>query len=114
MKITEKIIQEYIWENKNKLYVLFDEEVFPKLIEKEKPWDLTPSEVIFNTIITKYKKLWNEIKLMQLFGCEVPLKKDNDSTIRADFLASFEGINGIGIIELKKVIKQRDNLLQNF
>lgn len=102
MKITEKIIQEYIWENKNKLYVLFDEEVFPKLIEKEKPWDLTPSEVIFNTIITKYKKLWNEIKLMQLFGCEVPLKKDNDSTIRADFLASFEGINGIGIIELKK------------
>ena len=41
MKITEKIIQEYIWKNKNNLYDLFNEVVFPKLIKKEKPWDLT-------------------------------------------------------------------------
>ena len=102
MKISEKTIQEYIWKNKNNLSNLFEEVEFPKLIKKEKPWELDPSEIIFNTIISKYKKLWKEVKLINLFGCEVPLKKSNDNTIRADFLANFEGFNGIGIIELKK------------
>ena len=102
MRISEKIIQEYIWKNKNNLYELFEEVEFPKLIEKEKPWELEPSEIIFNVIISKYKELWEEVKLINLFGCEVPLKKSDDSTMRADFLANFEGLNGIGIIELKK------------
>jgi len=102
MKISERTIQDYIWKNKNNLYELFEEVEFPQLIEKEKPWELEPSEIIFNAIIIKYKQLWKEVQLMNLFGCEVPLKKSDDNTIRADFLANFEGLNGIGIIELKK------------
>ena len=54
MKISEKTIQDYIWKNKNNLYELFAEVEFPQLIEKEKPWELEPSEIIFNTIIIKY------------------------------------------------------------
>jgi hypothetical protein len=58
--------EEYIWKNKNNLSNLFEEVEFPKLIKKEKPWELDPSESIFNTIISKYKKLWKEVKLINL------------------------------------------------
>lgn len=100
--MTEKIIQEYIWKNRNNLNKLFDEIKFPNEIKKEKPWEITPSEVIFNTIISDYKNTWLMIKDMSIFGCEVPLKKDSESTIRADFLGLFNGTNGVAIIELKK------------
>jgi hypothetical protein len=100
--MTEKLIQDYIWENKDNLNKLFVEVEFPNEIVKNKPWEITPSEVIFNTVIANYKRTWSMVKDMFIFGCEVPLKKNYESTIRADFLGIFNGTNGVAIIELKK------------
>lgn len=100
--MTEKIIQDYIWDKKDYFNDLLIEIKFPDLIVKENPWEITPSELIFNKIITQYKYTWTLIKSLHLFGCEVQLKKDSESTIRTDFLGIFEGTNHIAIIELKK------------
>lgn len=101
-EITEKLIQEYIWENKKNLDNLFVEIDFPDEIVKEKPWEYTPSEIVYNNLVSSYKRTWSLVKGMFLFGCEVPLKKDGESTIRADFLGIFNGTNGVAIVELKK------------
>lgn len=102
MTINEKEIQNYIWENKNNLHRLYCNESFPEIIQKEKPWEITPAEIIFNISIEHYKRMWRSVKNIRLLGCEVQLKKENDSTIRADFLGTFDGENGIAVIELKK------------
>lgn len=99
--LSEKEIQEYIWNNKDDFSNLFEPANFPVLTDK-KPWEYTPSELLYFHMIERYEKIWNSLYYLDFFGCEVPLKKENDSTIRADFLGALEGQNGIVIIELKK------------
>ena len=96
--LSEKEIQEYIWNNKDDFFNLFEPANFPVLTDK-KPWEYTPSELLYFHMIERYEKIWNSLYYLDLFGCEVPLKKENDSTIRADFLGALEGQNGIVIIE---------------
>jgi hypothetical protein len=100
--MTEKEIQEYIWQNKDNFSEFFEDIKFPDLIHHEKPWDFTPSEILFNILLERYENMWNLIHGLYFFGYEVPLKKENDSTTRADFLGILEGANGIAVIELKK------------
>jgi len=100
--MTERIIQNYIWDKKDCFSDLLIDIEFPNLIVKENPWDITPSELIFNKVITQYKDTWSLVKGLHLFGCEVALKKYSESTIRTDFLGIFEGTNHIAIVELKK------------
>lgn len=100
--MTEKEIQNYIWERKENWIDLLSPIVFPKTIEIENPSNLTPSQAIFNMIITQYEEHFNSLFDLELIGCEVHLKKDTDSTIRADFLGILGGRNGLTVIELKK------------
>lgn len=54
--ITEKVIQDYIWENRNNLYDLIDVANFPNEIPVDKPWEIKPYELIYNN--------WNDPKLV--------------------------------------------------
>jgi len=100
--MTEKEIQNYIWKNKQNWIDLLSPINFPKKIEIENPSHITPSQAIFNMIVTNYEDHFNSLFDLELIGCEVPLKKDSDSTIRADFLGVLQGRNGLTVIELKK------------
>ncbi len=63
---------------------------------------LTPERLIYNELLERLKKHYVNLHELILFGCEVPLKKEGDSTIRADLLGIVAGLSGIAIIELKK------------
>jgi hypothetical protein len=100
--MTEKQIQNYIWEQKDSLADLILDIDFPDEIKIENPSHLTPSQVIYNKIITDLKEIYNSVYELNLFGYEVPLKKDSASTIRADLLGLLAGRNGLAVIEIKK------------
>ena len=100
--MTEKEIQNHIWENREDWTELLSKIEFPKKIEIENPSHLTPSQAIFNMIVSQYEKHYNSLYDLELIGCEVPLKKGSDSTIRADFLGVLGGRNGLTVVELKK------------
>ena len=101
--ITEKVIQDYIWENRNNLYDLIDVANFPNEIPVDKPWEIKPYELIYNNILSECIKYFEAIKnSLSLFTNEVGLKKENQSTIRAALLGILDGQNGIYIIEVKK------------
>ncbi len=101
--ITEKVIQDYIWENRNNLYDLIDVANFRNEIPVDKPWEIKPYELIYNNILSECIKYFEAIKnSLSLFTNEVGLKKENQSTIRADLLGILDGQNGICIIEVKK------------
>lgn len=99
--MTEKDIQNYIWENRSSFNNFLKSTQFPEMEEKE-PWNYSHEEILYNRIIDKYKTIWESLKNIDIFACEVPLKKNGDSTIRTDFLGSLSGQNGLVIIELKK------------
>lgn len=100
--MTEKEIQNYIWNNKENFTDFLVDVVFPKKISHDKPWEYTPSEIIYNDLLDKYTEMWYAIHELHFFGYEVPLKKELDSTIRADFLGVLGGRNGLAVVELKK------------
>ena len=99
--MTERDIQNYIWEHRDEFDTLLQPISFPQRPAKS-PWEYSPTEILYYHLIDKYKRIWEAIEGLDMFGCEVPLKKDGDSTIRADFLGILEGENGIVIVELKK------------
>jgi hypothetical protein len=99
--INEKNIQKYIWDNKDNFSDFLVEPEFPSFANK-KPWEFSPAELLYSQIIKKYVDIWNSMKEHYFFGYEVPLKKDNDTTVRADFLGILAGRNGIVVTELKK------------
>jgi hypothetical protein len=87
--ITEHKIQTFIWEKREKFRTFLVEPEFPTGNEITNPSYSTASEILYNKFITILKKQWSLIQLVDLFGVEVPLKKDEESTIRADFLVPY-------------------------
>lgn len=99
--MTEKQIQNYIWEKRENFADLL---VVPKFqeVKFENPTYASPSDVLYNLVIERYKKLWKTISDIGFFGCEVSLTENGQSTMRTDFLAYRYGNDGIIVIELKK------------
>lgn len=104
--MTEHQIQTYLWENRDRWEELIDAIDFPEKYsfdnDDEAIYARTPDKVLFNEIVDRYSRLYKNLFGLRLFGCEVPLKRDGDSTIRADLLGLIEGVSGIAIIEIKK------------
>ncbi|MBN8855301.1 MAG: hypothetical protein BGO55_24145 [Sphingobacteriales bacterium 50-39] len=104
--MTERQIQTYLWENRDRWDELIEEITFPEKYSfdesEEAIYERTPDKVLFNEIVDRYSKLYENLFGLRLFGCEVPLKKDGDSTIRADLLGLVDGVSGIAIVEIKK------------
>ncbi len=100
--ITEHKIQTYIWDNREKFVEFMIEPQFPSEITIANPSYASASEILYNKFLSIVKKQWQYVQLIELFGVEVPLKKDESSTIRADFLGIAGGANGLAVIELKK------------
>lgn len=105
MKFSEKDIQEYIWKHRENWSDLIEEINFPELYSfegEDGPEKITAEKLVHNITITRLISIYEDVKYLDLFGCEVPLGKKGRGRIRADFLASHEGTPGIFIIELKK------------
>ncbi len=100
-KITEKQIQNYIWGKKERFADLLSQPYFPEYTI-DNPTYVSPSQVLYNLVINRYKELWESIKELNLFGCEVSLTEEGKSTMRTDFLAIRDGYDGIVVVELKK------------
>lgn len=103
--VSEKDIQDYIWQNGNDFKSLLEEVILPQPIVKEKPWEIEPWEILYNIVIERYNSFYNSLWALELINEEVHLVKDGDSTIRADFLGIINGgdsNDGLVVIELKK------------
>lgn len=104
--MTEHQIQTYVWENKDNWKDLIEDIEFPDKFDflqtEERIFERTPDKVLLNEVIDRYSKIYNSLKELELFGCEVPLKREGDSTIRADLLGIIPGDSCIAIIEIKK------------
>lgn len=103
--ITERDLQEYIWKNRKN----WKEMIVPiELPDNEDYLDdensilaLSVSEIIKQRVYNRIKELNKGIQNLSFIGCEVPLNKKGESTIRVDFLAKIPGSTGLSIIELK-------------
>ncbi|MBL3658775.1 hypothetical protein [Fulvivirga sediminis] len=97
-------IQKHLWENKETWRDFIEDIKFPDKYDFLKTegsiYERTPDKVFFNEVIDRYIQIYEGVKDLQLVGCEVPLKKSGDSTIRADLLGTADSC--IAIIEIKK------------
>ena len=104
--MTEHEIQNFIWKNKDDWGNLIEEFNFPDKHQfdddEHSIHSLCPETILYNELIDRLVETHKNIEGLRLFGCEVPLKKESESTIRADLLGIIEGVSGIAIIELKK------------
>lgn len=103
MTFSEAEIQKYIWSCRERFADLL--EVVDPLDDiplKEDLSDLTPLALVRNRTLARLRKAFEKLSHIELIGMEVPLEQHSNSTIRADFLATFPGDTGIGIVELKK------------
>ena len=99
--MTEKQIQNYIWEKRENFANLLEVPKFQE-VKFENPTYVSPSDVLYDMVIERYKKLWETMSDIGFFGCEVSLTENGQSTMRTDFLAYRYGSDGIIVIELKK------------
>lgn len=99
--MTEKQIQNYIWEKREHFADLLVKPQFQKVIIENSTF-ASPSDVLYNMLIDRYLELWDTMSEIRFFGCEVPLIDKGKSTMRTDFLANRCGDDGIVVIELKK------------
>lgn len=99
--MTEKQIQNYIWEKRENFANLLEVPKFQE-VKFENPTYASPSDVLYDMVIERYKKLWETMSDIGFFGCEVSLTENGQSTMRTDFLAYRYGSDGIIVIELKK------------
>ena len=99
--MNEKDIQNYIWSKKDDFSSLLIEPTFPEF-EEPSVINIKPSEILYQMVIDRYKEYWQCVKGMELWGCEVTLKEENERDMRTDFLGYTPGGNGIIVIELKK------------
>ena len=99
--MNEKDIQKFIWSKRDDFSSLLIEPTFPA-IEEPSVTDMNPSEILYQMVIDRYKEYWQCIKEMDLWGCEVTLKEEDERDMRTDFLGNRPGGNGIIVVELKK------------
>lgn len=99
--MTEKQIQNYIWAKRESFADLLVAPQFKK-VNIDNPTYASPSDVLYNMVISRFEKLWETMSEIDFFGCEVSLKEEGQSTMRTDFLATRCGNDGIIVIELKK------------
>lgn len=103
MNFSEKEIQLHIWNNRENFMDLVDQLTGLDEIETSyELYNLLPQNLLWNRVSSQIKNIFNQLHSLNIFAVEVPLGKDNDSTIRADFLGYFPGSPGVAIIELKK------------
>lgn len=100
MKYKETEIQEYIWEHREDFSSMIEEPVFEEEPNKC-PWEFEPWELLYYQTLKEYKLSYGSLEGLEIFGCEVRLPKEGESTIRTDFLGCLEGENGFVICELK-------------
>lgn len=102
---SEKDIQNFIWTKREEFYELIEDIEFPEEIkfdQEDSIYQLKPEQIIFNSLLHNLKDIYSSVKGLILYGVEVPLTKEGESAIRADFLGMEEGAPGIAIIELKR------------
>ncbi|WP_421289665.1 hypothetical protein [Aeromonas veronii] len=103
ISFTEREIQDYIWSNRESFDSFLDEPVGLDIFKFEDDLsNVSAHNLIRNRINKKLEEFHAKLCSIKLIGCEVPLEQQSNSTIRADFLATFPGDTGVGIIELKK------------
>jgi hypothetical protein len=103
MTFTENDIQRYIWSRRDDFSGLLQDANLPAEVDfKDDLSDLTVQALMQNRTISRLSDAYDKLSYMELIGMEIPLVQQDNSTIRADFLATFPGDTGIGIIELKK------------
>lgn len=106
MSVTEKEIQLYIWGLKDKWKALIEPVDFPEPVsytdDEMGIYGIKPEEVLLDQVTARLKEMDGYVRDASLMGCEVYLKKNQDSTIRADLLCASAGRAGFGIIEIKK------------
>jgi hypothetical protein len=106
MAVTEREIQLYIWSLKDQWTNLIEPIAFPEPnrfdTDKLDIYSLNSQTVLLDKAIQQLKEMDGYVRDSSLMGCEVSLKKDEDSTIRADLLCASAGRAGFGIIEIKK------------
>lgn len=106
MAVTERDIQLKIWGMKENWVNLIQPSNFPvndfSIEEETDILAITPAIALMDEIIERLKEVDGYVRSMDLIGCEVRLKRDLDSTIRADLLGCSGGRAGISIIEIKK------------
>lgn len=100
MKFGEIEIQKFIWEHRDELWDRIEKPIFEEITKKE-PGRYEPWELLFHKTLDKYRSFYQSLEDMNILGWEVRLPKENESTIRADFLGDFDGENGLVICELK-------------
>lgn len=103
MNFSEKDIQNYIWENRADWESLIEPLEIPKPYQfADDLSDLTPKFLLHNQALERLEAIYDLILELEFLGCEVPLEKASNSTIRADFLALPLRKTSIVVIELKK------------
>lgn len=103
MNFSESEIQKYIWSRRADIHNLLDLENLPQKIEINADLSNVNAETLsWNRIVSHIDEACKKVLNINLTGVEVPLEQEGNSTIRADFLSTFTGNTGIGIIELKK------------
>lgn len=103
MKFSERDIQEYIWENQSDWGSLIGNLDLPKAYEfSHDLLNLTPEYLLHNLAIKRIQEIYELISELKFLGCEVPLNRTDQSTIRADFIALSSQRDRMIIVELKK------------
>ncbi|MEA5606284.1 hypothetical protein [Nostoc sp. UHCC 0252] len=103
---SEKQIQEHIWKQRETWTDLIDIADIPQpYLFADDLSDITPDRVIQNNIYARLLAIDENVRTIELFGCEVPLDKENNSTLRADFLGASKDEPIFAIIELKKNVQ---------
>jgi len=103
MKFSERDIQEYIWENQSDWGSLIGNLDLPKAYEfSHDLLNLTPEYLLHNLAIKRIQEIYELISELEFLGCEVPLNRTDQSTIRADFVALSSQRDRMIIVELKK------------
>jgi hypothetical protein len=106
MKFSEKDIQEYIWENRLNWHSLIGDLDLPQLHEfSYGVTNPTPDCLLHNLTVKRLQEIYELISDLNFLGCEVPLSRADQSTIRADFIALSSCQDRMIVMELKKSIQ---------
>lgn len=100
MHFKETEIQDYIWQHSEDLFDMIQTPRF-EADPNKKPWEYEPWELLYYQTLKEYEESYKSLERLEIFGCEVRLEKEGESTIRTDFMGCLEGENGLVICELK-------------